>query len=116
MADPRQEGGEAFLAALLAPVRSGLILVRRDLERTARELGLGCRAGERHFALRALLNQEAGGVLGWLAAFAAEAAVGYRELEPGARCAAYWAERATVTAELLDELARASSSSSRQRT
>ena len=63
MADPRREGGEAFLAALLTPVRSGLILVRSDLERAARELGLGCRAGERRFALRALLNQESAGVL-----------------------------------------------------
>ena len=106
MADPRREGGEAFLAALLTPVRSGLVLVRSDLERAARELGLGCRAGERRFALRALLNQDAGGVLWWLSRFAARAASRYRLLDSAAGEAEFWSARAAASGELLAELAR----------
>ena len=106
LADPRREGGEAFLAALLTPVRSGLILVRSDLERAAAELGLGCRAGERRFALRALLDQEPIGVLSWLSRFAARAASRYRILDPAAGWAGFWSGRAAAGAELLAELAR----------
>jgi TorA maturation chaperone TorD len=106
MADPRRAGGEAFLAALLTPVRSGLILVRRDLERAARELGLGCRAGERRFALRSLLDQDPQGVLCWLAGFAAAAADRYGRLEVGGPATGFWVERATASGELLGVLSR----------
>src|SRR5262249_24435746 len=58
---------DELLAVLLAPVRTGCVLVRDDLERAAAELGLGVRVGERHFALRSLLVQDPAGVLGWLA-------------------------------------------------
>ena len=104
LADPRDEGGEAFLSSLLAPVRSGLILVRSDLERAAHELGLGCRAGERRFVLRALLGQDADRLLFWLSRFAAAAAGRYRFLDPSEGWADFWSERATATAELLKEL------------
>ena len=106
MVDPRRDGGDAFLAALLTPVRSGLILLRNDLERAARELGLGCRAGERRFALRSLLDQEAVGVLWWLARFADRQASRYRVLEPAAGWAGFWSDRAKASGVLLDELAR----------
>jgi TorA maturation chaperone TorD len=106
MADPRHESGEAFLAALLTPVRSGLILVRSDLERAARELGLGSRMGERKYALRALLSQEAVGVLWWLSRFAARAASRYKLLDPVAGWADFWSSRATTSGELLADLAR----------
>ena len=104
--DPRRDGGEAFLAALLAPARSGVILVRTDLERAARDLGLGSRAGERRFVLRALLGQDAAPVLGWLAAEAGAAAARYRRLEPAGRWRSFWADRAEASGELLAELAR----------
>ena len=104
LADPRQEGGEAFLSSLLAPVRSGLILVRSDLERAARELGLGLRAGERRFALKALLGQDANRVLFWLSRFAAAAASRYRFLDPSEGWADFWSERAADSAGLLKEL------------
>lgn len=106
MADPRRDGGEEFLAALLAPARSGFILVRSDLELAARQLGLGARAGERRFVLRALLDQDAAGVLWWLARYAAEAARRYRLIDPGREWAAFWSERAAATGDLLRELAR----------
>lgn len=111
MADPRQEGGEAFLAALLTPVRSGLVLVRSDLERAAGELGLGCRAGERRYALRALLNQDAVGVLWWLSRFATTTARRYGFLDPGAGWVEFWSSRAAGSGELLAELARQGSES-----
>jgi TorA maturation chaperone TorD len=63
------EGAE-FLEHLLAPVRTGFILTRSDLADCARETGLGLRAGERRYALKALLGQQAGAVLNWLAALA----------------------------------------------
>ena len=66
-ADASAQGAEDFLQSLLAPARSGIILTRADLSRAARTLGTGARAGERKFILKALLNQDAAGVFGWLA-------------------------------------------------
>lgn len=105
-ADPRAEGAAAFLASLLSPVRSGVLLVRDDLRRAARELDLGSRAGERRFALEALLSQDGPAVLAWLG----------REAEGWARrhavragmlgaTARFWAERAESMARLCAALA-----------
>lgn len=105
-ADPRTEGAAAFLASLLSPVRSGVLLVRDDLRRAARELGVGSRAGERRFALEALLSQDGPEVLAWLG----------REAEGWARrhggragalgaTAGFWTARAEATARLCAELA-----------
>ncbi len=92
---PGEVGPEAFLRQLLAPVRSGVIITRADLGRAARELGLGLRAGERRFALRALLEQDPAGTLGWLAALAKTEA---------ARASGFWKERAGRAAALLASL------------
>jgi TorA maturation chaperone TorD len=106
MVDPRAGDGEAFLAALLAPARSGLILVRSDLARAARELNLGTRIGERKFVLRALLGQDGPATLGWLAAEARRQAGLHRGLPaPFVRLAAFWTARAEAAATLLGELA-----------
>ena len=67
IADPRELGLDAFLDSLLSPVRSGIILVRGDLSRAARQLGLGSRIGERKFVLKALLGQQPAAILDWLA-------------------------------------------------
>ena len=61
--DPRSEGGDGFLQAMLAPVRCGVILTRADLARIAGDLDLGLRAGERRYALEHLLGQEPVSVL-----------------------------------------------------
>lgn len=107
MVDPREGDADAFLAALLAPVRSGLILVRSDLARAARDLELGTRIGERKFVLRALLGQDGPATLGWLAAEARRQAGLHRGLPaPFAPVAAFWADRAEATATLLGELAK----------
>jgi len=106
MADPRTEGLQAFLAALLAPVRSGFILLRCDLSRAAKDLGVGFRAGERPFVLKALLSQNPQAVLAWLGrearARAAEHEVGLEGLGP---IREHWVGRAIHTASLLEALA-----------
>lgn len=105
LSDPRASEPEEFLKTLLAPARSGLVLVRDDLARAARELGAGVRAGERLFALRSLVGQDAAGTLAWLA----REAEGWHALHLRRRpahgaVAEWWAARAASTAKLLREL------------
>lgn len=104
LADPRREGGPAYIASLLAPVRSGLILLRDDLERLAGDLGLACRAGERRYVLNAFLAQDSGPTLQWLAEHAADWSRRVATKGP-APIAAWWSKRAVGTAALLKELA-----------
>ena len=105
LADPRESAPEEFLKTLLAPARSGILLVRDDLARAARELGAGVRAGERLFALRSLVGQDAAGTLGWLAREAEDwHALHLRRVSAHGRVAEWWAARAASTAELLREL------------
>ena len=104
--DPRIEGADAFLAGLLAPLRTGVILTRADLAGLAKRLGLGVRMGERRRMLEQLLGQEAEPVL---EALAAEAVA--RSRRHAARAvslgpsADFWAGRARAAAALLGELA-----------
>ncbi len=56
-----------LLDALVAPVRSGVYLTQRDLQAGAAVVGVGFRRGERRFALRAMLEQDAPATVGWLA-------------------------------------------------
>jgi TorA maturation chaperone TorD len=106
LADPREEGGAAFLDGLLAPVRCGTILARADLARIALELDLGLRAGERRFALESLMGQEASGVLAALAGEARRQTSGHRAREVWLGASAtFSAERAEASATLLDALA-----------
>lgn len=105
LADPREHGVEEFLQSLLAPARSGMIITRADLQRAARKLGLGLRLGERRFILNTLFNQDARGLLDWLAAEAARWLNRHRQNEEmlGA-LAESWAERAAAAMRLLHEL------------
>jgi TorA maturation chaperone TorD len=98
--------GETFLQALLAPVRSGMIVTRADLARAGRELELGTRMGERLYILKALLGQDPSATLSWLADEARRQAAQHAEeggFDEGVT--AFWSERAAATARLLDELA-----------
>ncbi len=107
LADPREGAPEEFLKTLLAPARSGLVLVRDDLARAARELGTGVRAGERLFALRSLVGQDAAGTLNWLAREAEDwRALHLRRRAAHGPIAEWWAARAASTAQLLRELSR----------
>jgi len=91
-----------LLSTLLAPARTGIVIVRDDLERAAGELGFGLRAGERRFALRTLLAQDPETVLTWFAKEARAQADSLVELSP---ITPWWAARARATASWLDTLA-----------
>ena len=106
LADPRESSSEEFLKSLLAPARAGFILLRDDIARAARELGTGVRAGERLFALRSLMGQDASAALARLAEEAdAWTALHRRRRAAHGHVADWWADRAASTATLLRELA-----------
>ncbi|MGH9944667.1 MAG: hypothetical protein ACRD9R_20155, partial [Pyrinomonadaceae bacterium] len=76
-----------------------------DLGRAAGELRLGLRQGERKFILRALLGQDARGMLGWLEGEAGGWVERHRRCETAlAGAAGEWGRRAGATARLLAEL------------
>jgi hypothetical protein len=105
LADPRAEGADPFVASLLAPARSGMIVVRDDLLRAGRELALGVRAGERRWVLSALLGQRPSAVLRWLAEEAGRQAALWREAFPRGASREHWTSHASATAALLAALA-----------
>ncbi len=93
--------------ALLAPVRSGIILTRADLARGARQIGVGVRLGERAFILRSMLEQDAYAVMGWLASEAAAWIDVHEHARSGhGGVARWWAGRARHTATVLRNLKR----------
>jgi TorA maturation chaperone TorD len=104
MPDPREAGAEEFLAALLAPARSGIVLTRADLRRAAEKIGLGLRQGERRYILRSMLGQDAPGTLQWLEREARREARGHTASSAPPAIRAHWAARAGRTAALLREL------------
>jgi hypothetical protein len=93
------------LDALVAPIRSGFVLTYRDLANCAHQVGLGLRRGERRYALKAMLEQDAPGTLIWL---------GARARWWSDRCSsaprktndpcAWWSRRAANTARVLETL------------
>ncbi len=91
-------GSRDLAAALLTPVRTGIVITRSDLARLARSEGMGLRIGERAFTLAALLDQDPATTLGRLAdladAWAAEHRSDLGSLGP---VAAFWADRAAST-------------------
>lgn len=102
----------SILAALLAPVRTGVILTRDDLVRAAEATGLGVRAGERRFVLEALLSQDAATSLRALSRIARARSERNRSISPAA-IATFWSERAAATATWLDQLASVAEESAR---
>jgi hypothetical protein len=86
---------------LTTPVRSGIILTRRRLAAGAYEAGLGHRIGERRYALRAMLGQDPRAALAWAAAEAARWRDRHARRAAGDEVAAWWADRAARTADLL---------------
>jgi len=105
ISDPRLEGLDPFVASLLAPARSGVILTRFDLARAAADLQLGLRAGERRYALRALMAQDLPSTLEWLRVTSEEWRTRHdASRRVGGIVADHWIERADRTAALLREL------------
>jgi alkylated DNA nucleotide flippase Atl1 len=93
------------LDALVAPIRSGMVLTYRDLAECAHRVGVGLRRGERRFALRAMLEQEPQGTLSWLGARARRSSLRCTPTPPVANDpSAWWSRRAAETARVLDAL------------
>jgi TorA maturation chaperone TorD len=109
LVDPRTETFAEFLDSLLAPVRSGIILTRIDLLSVARKLDLGMRLGERKYILTALFEQDAAGMLAYLAGEARAWVERHRKSSEtfGATSRA-WEAKAQASAALISELAFAS--------
>jgi hypothetical protein len=93
-----------LLSAVLAPARSGMIIVRADLKRAGQELGFGTRAGERRFMLKGLMEANPKGTLRWLEVEARRATARHGAAETSS-VSAYWAERAEASALCLASLA-----------
>ena len=105
--DPRIGGGGVFLSQLTAPVRTGMLLTRADLARCANDLGLGRRAGERRFVLKALLSSNPEAALDWLAGEAARWRTTHERYGTEAEAVSrFWASRADAAHRLLVELSR----------
>lgn len=104
--DPRSEEPKDLPAALLVPVRAGFLVTRSMLADASRDLRLALRIGERRYVLRNLLDQDPAALLSWLASRAAEApphyAADFGWAGPSTR---FWRERATASAELLEDVA-----------
>lgn len=91
----------------LAPVRTGMLLTRRDLDRAGSELGLGRRRGERALALRSMFDQDPPAVLDWLAGEAAAWGELHDRLPgPWRPVTRWWRHRAVTTRTRLQDLAR----------
>ena len=102
--NPGDVDRDTFLASILAPIRSGMILTRQDLARAARDTGLALRAGERRYALNALLDQDAPATWRWLEseanAWVQHHATHEIRTDDVQR---FWSERASATAERFAE-------------
>jgi hypothetical protein len=97
-------GSPARLAgALLAPVRSGMILTRGDLARSASDVGVGARMGERRRTLEQMFAADAPATRAGLAREARRQARLYRADEAAiGAAAAHWSTRAEATADILE--------------
>ena len=104
------------LDALVAPIRSGMVLTYRDLANCANGVGVGLRRGERRFALRALLEQDAPGALTWLGAHARwwSQRCPSAQLKTNDPCA-WWSRRAANTARVLETLVAEKADSAEER-
>lgn len=97
----REAGVDEVVSAVLAPVRSGMIVLRDDLVRLARTTGTAARATDRRTWLRGLLEQAPQETVGWLAGHARRWA-GRMEGARPRRVAQWWSGRAARAAEELE--------------
>lgn len=94
-----------LVAALTTPVRSGIILTRRQLAIGAGQAGVGHRIGERRYTLRAMLEQDPAATLTWLGREARRWEQRHARRAAGDAASRWWTERAAGTALLLQESA-----------
>jgi len=89
---------DEWVTAILAPVRSGMLIVRGDLASASRDLGLALRMGERAYALKALFAQDAPATLAWLSTEAQGWMARHEAAEPlVGQIAGFWRSRAEAT-------------------
>lgn len=101
-----EEERDALVGAVLAPVRSGMLVSRRDLLRAGRRLGAPGRAGERRFALTSMLDTAPVEVLSWLSIEAASWERRHLAREPlYGEVSLWWAGRAASAAAQLGDMA-----------
>ena len=108
------QASESFndvLDAVVTPLRSGVILTRRDLRAAAAALGVGYRHGERRYTLKAMLEQDKPATLHWLAGQARAWSARHRVGACGWPCdpSAWWAARADAAATAVNAMADAAS-------
>ena len=96
-----EESVGELLDALIAPIRSGMIITRRALAIGAGQADVGHRIGERRFTLRAMLDQEPERTFGWLADEAERWSARHAASALGDPVRHWWAERARTTATVL---------------
>jgi TorA maturation chaperone TorD len=104
---PDSEAGDILvrvLDALVAPIRCGFVITRRDLADAAAELGIGCRMGERRYMLEAMLRQQPATLTAWLTEYCERVIAAYAEQPEALRQAlSPWSSRAgRVRATLQD--------------
>jgi TorA maturation chaperone TorD len=103
-AEPLTAAGTAdeALDALVAPVRTGMVLTQRDLHEGARLVGVGFRRGERRFALRAMMEQDPASTLRWLSDHARRwVEIHQHGDDPTSR---WWQQRASYTVDTLEQM------------
>ena len=94
---------EETLDVLVTPVRSGVVLTQLDLQQCASRVGIGFRRGERRYALKAMLEQDAPATLAWFVQHAGESA-GFHAAQGADPTSRWWAVRALATADVLREM------------
>lgn len=102
---PDADNRGEWVAAILAPARSGMVLLRADLTRAARQTGLGLRMGERAYALDSMLQQDAPTTMAWLADEATRWAERHRAMRDDLGTVAdHWTKRAETAAALFQAI------------
>jgi TorA maturation chaperone TorD len=96
---------DELVGALVAPVRSGILLTRADLAVLADALGAGARMSSRRSALASMIAQGGDAAIAWLAQEAArQAALHAGWPQSLAPVRDFWQERAAHTAGVLEAL------------
>lgn len=95
---------DELLDAMVAPVRSGIVLTQRELAIGADRLGVGYRRGERRFALKAMMTQDKPATLAWLAEHSSIWAQRHRSAYGDNEAGRWWAHRAASTTDTLTRL------------
>jgi len=91
------------LDAIVTPVRTGVVLTQRDLHAGARSAGVGFRRGERRYALRAMMQQDAAATMRWLLGHA-RAWVEVHDRSGEDSTSQWWQDRARHTVRTLEEM------------